>query len=89
MKRKKDKQDASDKPPKKKFGEKLETSPDIKNGDQVLVQGKLNVWDRQGSYNITASNIEIAGTGDLHAEFLKIKDKYEKEGYFDTKIKNM
>ncbi len=55
----------------------------LDNGDKITVEGKLTVWDKQGSYQITANKIEKSGTGDLHEEFMKIKEKYNKAGYFD------
>ena len=59
----------------------------LENGKQVVVHGRLTCWDKKGQYQITAFNIQVKGLGDLHAEFLKIKDKYEKNGYFDSKFK--
>jgi exodeoxyribonuclease VII large subunit len=56
---------------------------DLQNGKQVVVTGKLTCWDKQGSYQITASKIDIKGIGDLYALFLKLEKKYRNEGYFD------
>lgn len=60
---------------------------DICDGTKVKVTGRLTVWDKQGSYQLTANKIEKCGTGDLHLKYLKIKEKYEKLGYFDEKNK--
>ena len=60
---------------------------ELENGKQVIVTGRLTCWEKQGSYQITANKVEIQGIGDLHTEFLKIKEKYNKAGYFDIEIK--
>ena len=62
---------------------------DLENGKQVIVTGKVSCWDKQGSYQITASKIEIKGIGDLYSLFLKFEKKYRTAGYFDQENKKL
>lgn len=64
-------------------------SGDLENGKQVIVTGKVSCWDKQGSYQITASKIEIKGIGDLYSLFLKLEKKYRTAGYFDQENKKL
>lgn len=54
----------------------------IENGDKVIVLGAINVFNKAGTYNLIAQNIKSVGVGDLHQEYVKLKDHYEKLGYF-------
>ena len=59
----------------------------IKNGDYVTVFGKINFYVKTGRLNFIAGKIEQAGIGNLWQEFLKLKEKLGKEGYFSEDIK--
>lgn len=61
------------------------TFPDIKNGDSVIVTGKLDCYVKGGTYNITTYNIKKMGLGELHQKYLELKDSFEKKGYFSKK----
>lgn len=54
-----------------------------KNGDQIMVFGKLTVYDREGVYELNVEQILSAGVGNLHLAFLALKQKLAKEGLFD------
>lgn len=54
-----------------------------KNGDQIMVFGKLTVYDREGVYELNVEQTLPAGVGDLHLAFLALKEKLAKEGMFD------
>lgn len=56
---------------------------DITNGKKVKVYGNLVVFAKSGSYNLNAYRIELLGVGDLHQEYLKLKEHYSKLGFFD------
>lgn len=66
-----------------KYGKKV----NLKNGDMVNIDGRLTCYSKNGTYNITASNIEKQGVGDIHLEYEKLRLKYNKLGYFDTNKK--
>lgn len=55
---------------------------DIKNGDDVMVNGKLTCFQKNGSYQITAFKIERIGMGNLYEELEINKKTFEKKGYF-------
>jgi len=59
----------------------------MKNGDSVIVTGKIGCYVKGGSYQITIKSIKKVGIGDLHIEYEKIKKEYEKKGYFNQKRK--
>ena len=60
---------------------------DIKNGDCVVVTGRLNYHVRLGKLSFVASKIEPYGMGELYFAFLKLKEKLEQEGVFDERFK--
>lgn len=60
---------------------------DIDNGKKVKIHGSLTIFNKSGTYNLTVKKIELLGIGDLHNQYMKLKEKYEKLGYFDQKNK--
>lgn len=57
------------------------------DGQKVLVSGDITVYEAGGYYQLQAKNIELAGIGDLYAEFEKRKQKLAAEGLFDPEHK--
>lgn len=58
-----------------------------KNGDQIIVQGELNVYAPRGSYQIIIRKLDYAGVGELLLQLQKLKEKLEKLGWFDAERK--
>lgn len=58
-----------------------------KDGMQVLIKGRVNVYIKQGQYQLYANDMEEIGLGDIYLEFEKNKEKLFKEGLFDESIK--
>lgn len=58
---------------------------DFKNGDAVVVTGKVSFFIKSGTYQITISNIKHIGIGDLHSEYTIMKQKFDTKGYFTKK----
>ena len=56
-------------------------------GDMVLVQGSPNYYIKGGRFSFQVSHIEPYGKGKLYEDFLQLKEKLEKLGYFDPKHK--
>lgn len=52
-------------------------------GAAVEVHGSISVYEAGGQYQLYADDIQPAGEGLLYQEFLRLKDKLEKEGLFD------
>ncbi|MBO6155301.1 MAG: exodeoxyribonuclease VII large subunit [Lachnospiraceae bacterium] len=59
----------------------------MRDGDQVVVTGSVEVYERGGVYQIYAKTIEKQGEGDLYQKFLKLKAELEELGMFDDMYK--
>lgn len=57
------------------------------DGDNVIVKGSISTYEREGTINLYARQISLKGIGNLHEEFLILKDKLYKEGLFDEEHK--
>ncbi|PKL96377.1 MAG: exodeoxyribonuclease VII large subunit [Gammaproteobacteria bacterium HGW-Gammaproteobacteria-8] len=57
------------------------------NGDQVLVRGRLSLYEPRGDYQLIADAILPAGSGALQQAFEALKKKLEAEGLFDASRK--
>lgn len=62
-------------------------APFVKNGDQVLVTGKLNYHVRLGRLSFVVQKIEPYGMGELYKKYLELKARLESEGLFDQSTK--
>ena len=58
-----------------------------KNGTDVIVQGKLSVYEARGQYQIIAQHMEPAGIGALFLAFEELKKRLLAEGLFDKSKK--
>ncbi len=58
-----------------------------KDGDSVLVHGKISVYEASGSYQIYVDKMDIDGIGNLYQLFEELKKKLNNEGLFDEKYK--
>jgi exodeoxyribonuclease VII large subunit len=58
-----------------------------KNGDQVIVQGEINVYAPRGSYQIIIRKLDYLGLGELLMQLQALKDKLEKQGWFASSRK--
>ena len=52
------------------------------DGLEVIVRGRLSVYDARGDYQIIAEHMEPVGLGALQLAFLQLKERLEKEGLF-------
>lgn len=53
------------------------------DGMKVLIEGKIEVYKKNGVYQLYASEIFKDGIGDLHRKYEELKEKLNKEGLFD------
>lgn len=58
-----------------------------KDGDSVLVHGRISVYEASGSYQIYVDSMEMDGLGNLYVLFEKLKKKLSEEGLFDKEHK--
>ncbi len=56
-----------------------------KEGDQVILQGKLSIYAKSGRYQLIASKMELAGFGELMRKYELLKNKLNSEGLFAKK----
>lgn len=56
---------------------------ELEEGLEIIASGYIYLYERGGSYSLNVRDIEISGQGNLAAEFLRLKTKLEKEGFFD------
>jgi exodeoxyribonuclease VII large subunit len=56
----------------------------MKNGDEILVRGELNVYPPRGNYQIIVRELEFAGIGELLLQLHQLKKTLETRGWFDT-----
>ena len=54
-----------------------------KNGDKVLAVGHIQVYERDGVYQLYTDLLLQQGTGDLMQQYEKLKEKLTAEGLFD------
>ena len=57
------------------------------DGVKVIVTAQVTVYQKNGSYNLTVSEMVEAGLGEQYLNFLKLKEKLQKEGLFDESKK--
>ncbi|MEX0967907.1 MAG: exodeoxyribonuclease VII large subunit [Bacteroidia bacterium] len=58
--------------------------PDLDRGEMVVVRGSFSVYQAQGRYQFLVSEIRKTGVGDLYQQYLRLKEKLEKEGLFEA-----
>jgi len=58
-----------------------------KDGDSVLVSGRISVYEATGNYQIYVDSMQLDGIGNLYVLFEELKRKLSKEGLFDDKYK--
>lgn len=56
-------------------------------GDKIIVTGSPNFYVKGGKINFNVVKVEKVGQGKLYEEFLKMKEKLEREGLFDPSHK--
>jgi len=60
---------------------------DMQDGLEVLAYGYVNVYDRDGQYQLYVTDVEPFGIGSMHLAFEQLKQKLDDEGLFDPRYK--
>lgn len=60
---------------------------DIKDGMEVILTGRVSLYEKDGQYQFYAEQIHPFGEGDLALQFKQVKEKLEKEGLFSDETK--
>lgn len=55
-----------------------------RDGDEVLVQGRINIYAASSEYQIIVNTVEPLGVGALQRAFEELKQKLAEEGLFDA-----
>ena len=58
-----------------------------KDGDEVLVDGRISVYVPNGGYQVYVDKMTLAGNGDLLKKFEELKNKLFEEGLFAPELK--
>ena len=59
----------------------------MKNGDKVVAGGSVDVYERDGRYQLYAREIALEGAGALYERFLALKEELEEMGMFAQEYK--
>lgn len=59
----------------------------LQEGQQVVVTGTVDVYERDGKYQLYARKMELDGRGDLFARFEKLRNELEEMGMFAPEYK--
>lgn len=59
----------------------------MKDGDRVVVGGAVDVYERDGRYQLYAKEISLEGAGALYERFLALKTELEEMGMFAEEYK--
>lgn len=59
----------------------------MKEGDKVVATGSVEVYERDGKYQLYAREIELAGAGNLYLKFEALKRELEEMGMFAEEYK--
>lgn len=59
----------------------------MKNGDKVIVGGSVDVYERDGRYQMYAKEISLEGAGALYERYLALKQELEDMGMFAQEYK--
>lgn len=59
----------------------------LTDGMKVIVHGRIDIFERDGKYQLYASHIELNGIGELYKQFEALKIQFEQMGYFSPQYK--
>ena len=60
---------------------------DVNDGLEVVLKGRVSLYEKDGQYQFYAEEMLPMGEGDLSLAFKQVKEKLKKEGLFDTESK--
>ena len=56
----------------------------LESGQQILIRGRVGLYENRGDYQLIAEHIEPAGLGELQRRFERLKEKLAEQGLFDA-----
>ena len=60
---------------------------DLREGAQVEARALVTLYEPRGRFQLTVEGMRLAGKGELYERFLRLKEKLEREGLFDSAAK--
>lgn len=60
---------------------------DIENGEEIIANGSLSVYKKNGNYSLQVNKIEKVGEGIISQELIKLFENLKKKGYFEDGLK--
>ncbi|QWB95543.1 exodeoxyribonuclease VII large subunit [Mycoplasmatota bacterium] len=58
-----------------------------KNGDHVLLNGRMSIYEAGGSYSIQVKEMKLDGIGELYLKYEALKKDLQSKGYFEQSHK--
>lgn len=68
-------------------GQRVGLSFHMREGQQIIVLGSVNVYERTGSYQLYAQEIRLDGEGTLYEKYQMLKQELEEMGMFAPEYK--
>lgn len=68
-------------------GQRKGLSFQMEDGQQVVAKGSVEIYERDGRYQLYAQEIIREGMGDLYEKFQKLRDELEEMGMFSVEYK--
>jgi len=65
-------------------GARSKMASPLKEGMQIAARGRIDVYEKQGRYQLIIDSVRVEGSGELFERFIKLKKKLESEGLFDA-----
>ncbi len=56
--------------------------PDVIEGQELLVAGRLHIYEPRGTYQLVAEFVQDQGVGQLYLQFEAMKTRLQEKGYF-------
>jgi exodeoxyribonuclease VII large subunit len=67
----------------------LKSKVEIKEGQSIFARGRVDVYEKSGSYQLIVDEVRVDGTGDLYLQFEQLKKKLSEEGLFNSEHKKL
>lgn len=59
----------------------------LENGMKVVVQGRIDVYERDGKYQLYVNSVTMDGLGELYQRYEQLKEHFQDMGYFAQEYK--
>jgi exodeoxyribonuclease VII large subunit len=55
----------------------------VENGQTIVCTGKIDLYEKNGTYSLSAYSVTRAGIGEMYEAYERLKQKLAAQGYFD------